>query len=62
MQLNFKVIKKVAPLPPSMSISTSPFQGYSPFLATFLVLPQATQFLEGPIPPFNKGGGGPTNS
>ena len=61
MQLNCKVIKKWHP-PPSISISTSPFQGYSPFLAKLLVIPQVTQFLEGPIPPFNKGGGGPTNS
>ena len=43
MQLNCKVIQKVA---------TPPVQGYPPFLAKFLVVPtpQLTQFLEGPTP------------
>ena len=59
MQLNCKVIKKVANPP---FLHQPHFQGFSPFLAKFLVLPQVTHFLEGPAPPFNKGGGVPTMS
>ena len=67
MQLNCKVIKKVATSSP-ISTSTPPFQSYLPFLAKFLLPPpppppQMAQFLEGstppaPPPPLNKGGGG----
>ena len=47
MQLNIKVIKKWQR--PHFYINP-PFQGYAPFLAKFLVLPQVTQFFEGPTP------------
>ena len=63
-ELNCKVVKTVAP--PPISTSTSPsFQVYPPFLAKNFVLPQVTQFSEGPTPLplpafFNKGWGGPT--
>ena len=47
MQLNCKVTEKVATSP---FLLQPPFQGYSPFLAKFLVPPQVTQFLEDPTP------------
>ena len=60
MQLNCKVIKKVANPP---FLHQPHFQGFPPFLAKFLVLPQVTHFLEGPAPPLIRGGGGvPTMS
>ena len=49
-QLSCKVIKKWQP---PISISTSPFQSYTPFLAKFLVPPRWL-FLE-VLTPFNKG-------
>ena len=65
MQLNCKVIKKVAtPTPPTISTSIPLFQSYPPFLANFLVPPppQMTQFLEVPTspPPLIRGRGVPT--
>ena len=57
MQLNCKVIKKVA-TPPPISTTIASFQGYPPFLATFLVPPQVAQFLEGPTPLLTRGEGG----
>ena len=59
MQLNCKVIKKVANPP---FLHQPHFQGFPPFLAKFLVLPQVTHFLEGPAPPLIRGGGVPTMS
>ena len=49
MQLNCKVIKKVAT--PHFYINPSHFQGYLPFLAKFWVPPPVAQFLEGPSHP-----------
>ena len=60
MQSNCKVIKKVANPP---FLHQPHFQGFPPFLAKFLVLPQVTHFLEGPAPPpLIRGGGVPTMS
>ena len=49
MQLNRKVIKKWQT---PISTSTPFFQGYSYFLAKFLVPPQVIQFLECPTSPY----------
>ena len=43
---------------PPISTSTPTFQVYPPIVAKILYSAQVTQFLEGPTPPFNKGGGG----
>ena len=56
-ELNCKVVKKVATPPPPISILTLPFQVYPPFLAKNLVPLHVTQFLEGPTLPLIRGGG-----
>ena len=48
MQLNCKVIKKSQPPPPSITISTPPFQGYPSLSSNIFSTPQVTQFLEDP--------------
>ena len=45
------------PPPPKFLHQPLPFQFIPHFLAKNFVPPQVTQLLEGPISPFNKGGG-----
>ena len=60
--MNCKIVKKWQLPPPPLPVSTSnpPFQGYSPFLARFLVppSPKCLNFWKVlTLPPFNRGGG-----